>query len=565
MADDAAALEELPTVDENGQPLSKNALKKLLKARQIAEKKAKKAAEAAGRGGGGSAPASGSVESGSGSDGGPEEAVAPWRFSDLGVVMSAERRPDFAPAAVAQLGVPGGPGPGDEVVVRGRLATVRGKGSSAFLVVRAGSLHTVQAVFFRDASYPRQSKEMLSALQSLTEESVVEVEGRLQPAEVLSCSQDGVEIAISKVRLVSAAAPKLPFEIEDAARSEAEVDASEHTDRPLPRIGQELRLNNRWVDLRVPANSAILRVKASVCALFRESLGAQGFLEIQTPKLVAGESEGGADVFRTDYFGTPACLAQSPQLYKQMAIASDFDRVFEVGPVFRAENSNTRRHLCEFVGLDMEMSLGYHYDEVIEVLHAMFVHIFDGLETRCAPELAAVRAQFPSDKPRCAERPTVVHWEEAEEMLAEDGAEAPPGLSDLSTAQERRLGELVAAKYGVDLYFLDRFPAAARPFYTMPAPDDPDYSNSYDIFLRGEEICSGAQRIHDPSMLEEAIAAKGVAVGPALSTYIESMRYGMPPHGGAGIGLERLVFLYLNLDNVRKASMFPRDPNRCSP
>ena len=120
-------------------------------------------------------------------------------------------------------------------------------------------------------------------------------------------------------------------------------------------------------------------------------------------------------------------------------------------------------------------------------------------------------------------------------------------------------------RYGVDLYFLDRFPAAARPFYTMPAPDDPDYSNSYDIFLRGEEICSGAQRIHDPSMLEEAIAAKGVAVGPALSTYIESMRYGMPPHGGAGIGLERLVFLYLNLDNVRKASMFPRDPNRCSP
>ena len=182
------------------------------------------------------------------------------------------------------------------------------------------------------------------------------------------------------------------------------------------------------------------------------------------------DGEPSPDHSRNAPVGTPACLAQSPQLYKQMAIASDFDRVFEVGPVFRAENSNTRRHLCEFVGLDMEMSLGYHYDEVIEVLHAMFVHIFDGLETRCAPELAAVRAQFPSDKPRCAERPTVarerqrrprplarpraltpvrpgqVHWEEAEAMLAEDGAEAPPRpvrplrpLLDMSVTRPRHV------------------------------------------------------------------------------------------------------------------------------
>lgn len=362
MADDAAALGDLPTVDEDGQPLSKNALKKMMKARQIAENKAAKAAT--GGGGRDGSGVSGSVSGGSETV--VDEAPAPWSFEDLGVIQST-RKPASSFSAVHELGVAGGPSPGEEVTVRGRLSTVRGKGSSCFLVLRSGALHTVQAVFFKDRQFPQQSKAMLVRLQALTEESIVEVVGKLQPADVLSCSQATVEIAISAVRLVSAAAPKLPFEIEDAARSEAEVDASEETDRPLPRIGQELRLNNRWIDLRVPANQAILRVKSRVCALFRSSLAAQGFVEIQTPKLVAGESEGGADVFRTDYFGTPACLAQSPQLYKQMAIASDMERVFEVGPVFRAEKSNTRRHLCEFVGLDMEMAFHYHYDEVIEV------------------------------------------------------------------------------------------------------------------------------------------------------------------------------------------------------
>ena len=148
-------------------------------------------------------------------------------------------------------------------------------------------------------------------------------------------------------------------------------------------------------------------------------------------------------------------------------------------------------------------------------------------------------------------------------MLEEAGEEAP-GLDDLSTAQERALGRLVKAQRGTDLWFLDRFPAAVRPFYTMPCADDGRHSNSYDVFLRGEEICSGAQRIHDVAMLEAQLEAKGVPPEP-LKAYVDSMRHGMPPHGGGGIGLERLVFLYLGLDNVRKASMFPRDPNRCTP
>ena len=170
-------------------------------------------------------------------------------------------------------------------------------------------------------------------------------------ANVKSCTQSDIEIQIRKLFVVSRAPVQLPFLLEDANRPEAEIEASQSSDRPYARVGQDLRLNNRWLDLRVPANNAIMRIKGGVSFLFRESLMLQGFTEIITPKLISGESEGGAGVFRTDYFGKTACLAQSPQLYKQMAISADLERVFEIGPVFRAENSNTRRHLCEFTGI----------------------------------------------------------------------------------------------------------------------------------------------------------------------------------------------------------------------
>ncbi|KAL1521219.1 hypothetical protein AB1Y20_022768 [Prymnesium parvum] len=539
--------------------LSKSQQKKMLKAAARAELKAQKAADK---------QAQPALDTAAASSPAAEEAPAPFRFSAPPVCRSEanDLRLRRSYVSLRELGTPAGPALGEEVWVRGRLYRLRGKGRQCFIVLRERGYYTVQACFFHDKAFPTQSKAMLNFLQGLTEESIVDVRGTLQAAEVKACSQKTVELQLIEVVLVSAAEPMLPFEIDDAARSEEELLASEATERPLARIGQELRLNHRWVDLRVPAQHAVMRTqerRAAVCALFRESLVAQGFVEIHTPKLIAGESEGGAGVFRTDYFGTPACLAQSPQLYKQMAISADFDRVFEIGPVFRAENSNTRRHLCEFTGLDLEMSFKLHYNEVIEVVHQMFVHMFDGLETTYAADLAAVRAQFPSSPPRWGASPCVVHWEEGMELLHSAGIDAPP-REDLSTAHERALGALVAERYATDLYFLDRFPSAARPFYTMPCADDASLSNSYDVFLRGEEICSGAQRIHEPSLLQAAIAAKGLPAAP-LQPYVDAMRHGMPPHGGGGIGLERLVFLYLDLDNVRRASMFPRDPNRCSP
>jgi aspartyl-tRNA synthetase len=309
-----------------------------------------------------------------------------------------------------------------------------------------------------------------------------------------------------------------------------------------------------------------------IVALYREYTRAlivenvehhQGFTEIHTPKLIGGESEGGSEVFRTDYFGKSACLAQSPQLYKQMAIAADLDRVFEIGPVFRAEKSNTRRHLCEFTGLDIEMAIQEHYNEALEVIHNMFKHIFTGMEERYAKELAVVRQQYASAPVRFTDKPCILHWDEGMEMLQKAGLE-PDLLGDLSGAHELKLGELVAEKYKADFFILDRYPAAARPFYTMPYPEDSRYTNSYDIFIRGQEICSGAQRVHDPELLKKQIVAKGMPMEP-LEDYITSFAHAAPPHAGAGIGLERVVFLYLGLDNVRKASMFPRDPNRISP
>jgi len=456
-----------------------------------------------------------------------------------------------------------GAGDGQAVWVRGRVHNVRAKGNSCFLVLRQGAFNTAQACFFKDKERPSESKLLIKYVGNLPLESVVDVKGTVASAKVKSCSQSEFELQIERVYCVSRALPVLPFLLEDAARPEEEIVASQDTDRPFARVSQEIRLDNRWLDLRVPANSAILRIRSAVCQLYREALYEEGFLEIQSPKLIGGESEGGSGVFRTDYFGQPACLAQSPQLYKQMGVSADLQRVMEVGPVFRAENSNTRRHLCEFTGLDMEMAIQEHYNEVLEVLHKTFRHIFNGLESRFAKELAVVRSQYKSEPVTFSENPCIVHWEDGIAMLREAGVEAED-FDDLSGAQELALGKIVKEKFGTDFFFLDRYPSSVRPFYTMPCPDDSRYSNSYDIFLRGQEICSGAQRVHDPDLLVEQIKRQGIDIGP-LQPYIDSFRAGVEPHGGAGFGLDRVVFLYLDLDNVRKASMFPRDPNRCSP
>lgn len=325
-----------------------------------------------------------------------------------------------------------------------------------------------------------------------------------------------------------------------------------------------MRLNNRIIDLRTASSQSIFRIQAGVCNIFRSYLDAQGFLEIHTPKLQGGATESGSTVFQLDYFGRPAFLAQSPQLAKQMCIASDFERVYEVGPVFRAEDSNTPRHMTEYTGLDIEMALEEHYYEALDIIDGMFKTLWKGIYDRYSKEIDIISRYYPHEKVVWLEKTPRITFSEGVKMLIDDGwtdedGNPPSETEDLATRAEIRLGALVKEKYHTDYYILDKFPSSVRPFYTMPDPDDDRFTNSFDIFMRGQEILTGGQRIHDAKFLEQRMRKKGVKP-ESMEEYMEGFQWGAPPHAGCGIGLERLVYLFLNLGNIRLATLFPRDP-----
>ncbi|ERL92973.1 aspartate--tRNA ligase, cytoplasmic isoform X2 [Dendroctonus ponderosae] len=446
---------------------------------------------------------------------------------------------------------------GQQVWIRGRLHTSRAKGKQCFIVLRQREFSVQVLVNVSEAV----SKAMVKFASNISKESIIDVQAKVAqvPSSVAGCSQSEVELVASEVWVVSAAFPQLPLQIEDASRPEKPGDE----DSLNIRVNQDTRLDNRVLDLRTSTNQAVFRLEAGVCKLFRDTLASRGFVEIHTPKIIPAASEGGANVFTVSYFKGSAYLAQSPQLYKQMAIAADFEKVFTVGAVFRAEDSNTHRHLTEFTGLDLEMAFQYHYHEVMLTIGDLFTEIFKGLRDQYSREISLVGQQYPAEAFTFLEPPLVLQFPEARTMLKEAGIEVG-AEDDLSTPVEKLLGRLVKAKFHTDFYILDKYPLAVRPFYTMPDPQDPKTSNSYDMFMRGEEILSGAQRIHDPQFLTERAKHHGIDI-PKIAAYIDAFKYGCPPHAGGGIGLERVVMLYLGLDNVRKTSMFPRDPKRVTP
>ncbi|EOY29091.1 Class II aminoacyl-tRNA and biotin synthetases superfamily protein isoform 3 [Theobroma cacao] len=412
-----------------------------------------------------------------------------------------------------------------EVLIRGRAHTIRPVGKNmAFLVVRKKGF-TVQCLAATQSM--GVSRQMVKFVAGLNRESIVDVIG------VVSVPGNPIK------------------------------GTTQQAGEQLPRVNQDTRLNFRVIDIRTPANQGIFRIQSQVGNIFRQFLLSEDFVEIHTPKLIAGSSEGGSAVFKLDYKGQPACLAQSPQLHKQMSICGDFDRVFEIGAVYRAEDSYTHRHLCEFTGLDVEMEIEKHYSEVMDIVDRLFVTMFDSLNERCEMELEAVARQYPFEPLKYKPNTLRLTFEEGVQMLKDAGVEVDP-LGDLNTEAERKLGQLVLEKYGTEFYILHRYPLAVRPFYTMPCYDDSLYSNSFDVFIRGEEIISGAQRIHVPAFLAERAQACGIDVN-TISTYIDSFRYGAPPHGGFGVGLERVVMLFCGLGNIRKTSLFPRDPQRIAP
>ncbi|XP_042025715.1 aspartate--tRNA ligase 2, cytoplasmic-like isoform X1 [Salvia splendens] len=407
------------------------------------------------------------------------------------------------------------------VLIQGHAQAIRAVGKKmAFLVVRE-ECFTVQCVL--TVAPDLVSPQMVKFATGLSRESIVDIEGIVSvPSQPITGASQQVEIQVRKLYCVNKAVPILPINIEDSARSEAEIEKALQAGEQLVRVNQDTRLNYRVLDLRTPANQGIFTVQCQVEEIFRQYLLSNGFRGIHTPKLIAGSSEGGAAVFRLDYKGTPACLAQSPQLHKQMAICGGFNRVFEIGAVYRAEDSFTHRHLCEFVGLDVEMRIKKHYSEVMDIVDGLFVKMFDTLNEKCAKELEAINKQYPFEKLKYLRKTLRLTFEEGVHMLKEAGIEVDP-FGDLNTETERKLGQLVLEKYGTEFYILHRYPLAVRPFYTMPCHDNSKYSNSFDVFIRGEEIISGAQRIHVPEFLTERAQACGIDVS-TISTYIDAFR-----------------------------------------
>ncbi|XP_066930360.1 aspartate--tRNA ligase, cytoplasmic-like [Clytia hemisphaerica] len=517
------------------QPLSKNALKKLEKEKLKAERKAEKKAQ--------------QDETAAAQD---ADDFAKDKYGDLELIMS-KNKTDRKWTDVQNLTLDK---KGERVLIRGRLHTARGTGKQCFIVVRQ-RYFTVQGFM---AVNENISKQMVKFAANINKESIIDVEGIITPVEqkITSCSQQDVELSIEKIYVVSKSDPRLPLQIEDASRPE--------TEEALAHVNQDTKLDNRIIDLRTTTNQAIYKLQAAVCRLFREHLNGKGFNEIHTPKIISAASEGGANVFKVSYFKgrrITDSIVINPSLLEVKRLIADFDRVYTIGGVFRAEDSNTHRHLTEFVGLDLEMAFKEHYHEVVQTIGDLFIHIFKGLRDEYQTEIETVNKQFPSEPFKFLEPALVLKFPDAIKMLREAGVEIADD-EDLSTPNEKFLGKLVRAKYDTDFYILDKYPLAVRPFYTMPDPENIMYSNSYDMFMRGEEILSGAQRIHDPEYLTERVKACGVNPED-IKSYIDSFRYGCPPHAGGGIGLERVLMLYLALGNVRKTSMFPRDPKRVTP
>jgi nondiscriminating aspartyl-tRNA synthetase len=404
---------------------------------------------------------------------------------------------------------------GETVTVAGWVHRLRLLKSVAFLIVRdAAGLAQVVA----DATTRSQ-------IEALGDESVIEVRAKVTAN---AAAPAGVELTEPTVRTLSAVTVPLPVELH----------------RPALTATLPTQLDHAALALRHPARATALRVSAAATAGFRQALERQRFVEIHTPKVVASATESGANVFELDWFGRPAFLAQSPQFYKQLMVGV-FERVFEVGPVFRAEPHDTARHLAQYTSLDAELGFITDHRDVMAVLTSTLAGMAAAVEPWA-------RLTVPAEIP-------AVHFTEALTI-----AGAPADEPDLAPAHERALGEWAGREHGSDFVFVTGYPMRKRPFYTHPEPADPAYSNGFDLLFRGVELVTGGQRLHRYEDYVAALTAAGEPLEP-YAGYLEGFRYGMPPHGGFAIGLERFVARLTGAANVREVTAFPRDLHRVTP
>jgi nondiscriminating aspartyl-tRNA synthetase len=420
---------------------------------------------------------------------------------------------------------------GRRVLISGWLHRQRRLSRVTFLIVRDRS--GLAQVVVGDRAQAEQ-------LAELSPETVVSVTGR-----AVACAQapGGVEVHDPDVEVVTRPAEPPPLELW----------------RPTLAAQLPTRLDLAPLALRHPREQAIFRVAAASIAGYRAALDELGFTEIQTPKIVASATESGANVFAIDYFGRAAYLAQSPQFYKQ-AMVGVFERVYETGPAFRAEPHDTPRHLSEYLSLDAELGFIADHRDVMAVVRDAVAGMAAGVERRAGDAAALLRIEVP----QVPDQIPAVHFADAQAMIAAATGEDLSDEPDLAPAHERWIGEWARREHGSELVFVTGYPMAKRPFYTHPDPVRTEFSNSFDLLFRGLELITGGQRLHRYENYLEALAARGE--DPlTYESYLQVFRYGMPPHGGFAIGLERWVSRLVGAANVRETTLFPRDRNRLTP
>ncbi|MFI7418392.1 aspartate--tRNA(Asn) ligase [Nonomuraea sp. NPDC049684] len=404
----------------------------------------------------------------------------------------------------------------------GRRVTIAG------WVHRRRHLKSVSFLVVRDRAGLAQ---VVGAARELPpEESVVRVTGTVTPS---GQAPGGFELTGPEIEVLAEPAQAPPFDLY----------------RPVVGATLPTVLDHAPVALRHPLLRAPLEISAASVAGFRETLDGLGFTEIHTPKIVASATESGANVFGIDYFGRRAYLAQSPQFYKQTMVGV-FERVYEVGPVFRAEPHDTVRHLAQYTSLDAELGFVADHRDVMAVLREVVAGMVESVRRRAASAVEVAGAALP-DVP--AEIPAV-HFTEAQRLTGEDEP-------DLSPAQERCLSEWALREHGSEFLFVTGYPMSKRPFYTHPDPARPGYSNGFDLLFRGLELVTGGQRLH---RYDDYVRALDGDVEP-YEGYLQAFRYGMPPHGGFALGLERWTARLTGAANIRQTTAFPRDLHRLSP
>lgn len=419
---------------------------------------------------------------------------------------------------------------GREVSINGMIHTIRDMGDVSFIILRKYE-GLIQCVLEKGKAKP--------SMADIKENSAVEIAGVVAKEER---APQGFEIRISNIKVLSTPTEAMPIQINKWKLTS----------------NLETLLDLRPISLRNIRERSKFKIQEGIARGFRDFLFKQGFTEIRTPKIVSRGAEGGANIFKLDYFNKKAELAQSPQFYKQTMVGV-YDRVFEVAPVFRAEKHSTHRHLNEYTSMDFEMGYIDSFEDIMAMETGMLQYVMKLLNTEYKKELDILKIETPN-----VDKIPTVRFDEAKKKVSEKYNRQIRNPYDLEPEEEMLISRYFKEECDADFVFVTHYPSKKRPFYAMDDPADPTFTLSFDLLFRGIEITTGGQRIHDYNMIREKISKRGMSE-EGMEHYLMIFKHGMPPHGGLGIGLERLTMKMIGTDNVRETTLFPRDLNRLEP